>query len=445
VARPRREKGAHVTPGQFDRFVEGLGRPALADVQLQRLRLLLAPVLESNAFYRCRLQHAGLESPLDLGGLNDLRSLPFTTKDDLVADQAEHRPYGTNLTYPQERYTRIHQTSGTTGEPLHCLDTEDSWEWWARCWASVYRAAGVSAHDRVFFAFSFGPFIGFWSAYEGARLIGCLAVPGGGMTSVQRARSIVTHDISVLICTPTYALHLAEVAQDEGLDLPGSGVRVTVHAGEPGASIPATKRRIEAAWGAKTYDHAGSTEVGAWGFECEAQDGLHLNEAEFVCEVIDPHTGLPAAEGELVITNLGRVGMPVIRYRTGDRVVLDEDPCACGRAYRRLRGGVIGRIDQALLIRGVVVFPSALENVIRGFPEVGEFAVDVRRPRELDELAIRVEVRSAEPGAVADALMTAVHNAIGVRPRVEAVPNGSLPRFELKARRFTDHRPSQTP
>jgi phenylacetate-CoA ligase len=429
-----------VTPEQFDVFVEGLGRPALMDVQLQRLRFMLVPVLESNPFYSSRLRHAGVKSPLDIGGLDDLRGLPFTTKHDLVADQAAHRPYGANLTFPQDRYTRIHQTSGTTGEPLYCLDTEDSWDWWARCWSAVYRAAGVSARDRVFFAFGFGPFIGFWSAYEGARLIGSLAVPSGGMTSVQRVRTILTHDITVLVCTPTYALHLAEVAAAEKLDLPASSVRVTVHAGEPGASIPGTKHRIESAWGARTYDHAGATEVGAWGFECEAQDGLHLNEGEFICEVVEPQTGKPASEGELVITNLGRIGMPVIRYRTGDRVSIDDRPCACGRRFRRLLGGVIGRIDEALLVRGVVVFPSALENVIRGFPEIGEFAVDVRRPRELDELAIRVEVTAGDSTGVAAALTVEIHNSIGLRPTVEPVAPGRLPRFELKAKRFTDHR-----
>ena len=206
---------------------------------------------------------------------------------------------------------RIHQTSGTTGEPLRCLDTVESWNWWSRCWSSVYRAAGVTAADRVFFAFSFGPFIGFWSGYEGAQLIGALAIPGGGMSSSQRIRAMMVNDITVLVCTPTYALHLAEVAEEEGFDLAASSVNITIHAGEPGASLPTTKKRIEDAWGARCFDHAGATEVGAWGFECQVQSGVHINEGEFIAEVIDPATLEPAVEGELVLTNLGRPGMPV--------------------------------------------------------------------------------------------------------------------------------------
>jgi phenylacetate-CoA ligase len=320
------------------------------------------------------------------------------------------------------------------------VDTEESWNWWARCWGTVYRAAGVTSLDRVFFAFSFGPFIGFWSAYEGARVIGALAIPGGGMSSFQRVSAILTHDVSVLVCTPTYALHLADVARQEGMDIANSSVRVTIHAGEPGASIPATKRRIEDLWGARCYDHAGATEVGAWGFECQAQAGLHINEGEFICEVIDPSSGQAATEGELVITNLGRVGMPVIRYRTGDRVRITDVQCECGRSYRRLSGGIIGRIDDVFIIRGVNVFPSVIEDLVRRFPEVGEFSVEIYRRDELDEMEIRIEVQGAEPESVASAVAREVRNNLNVRPLVTPVPYGTLPRFDLKARRFTDRR-----
>jgi phenylacetate-CoA ligase len=409
-------------------------------MQLKKLQMMLAPVLRTNAFYRRKLGEAGVKRPEDVQTLEDYRGLPFTTKEELSADQTTHPPYGTNLTFSRERFIRIHQTSGTTGEPLRWLDTEESWNWWARCWGAVYNAAGVTSRDRIFFAFSFGPFIGFWSAHEGARHIAALAIPGGGMTSLQRVRAIRFNDISVLICTPTYALRLAEVAEEEALDIASTNVRITIHAGEPGASLPATKARIEGAWGAKCYDHVGATEVGAWGFECQAQAGVHLNEGEFICEVIDPATGKPADEGELVITNLGRVGMPVIRYRTGDRAKLQTTPCECGRTFWRLEGGVIGRIDDVLIIRGVNVYPSAIENIVRGFPEVGEFAVDVYRQGMLDEMAIRLEVNGAEPDALAPAVVKAIRNALGLRATVKPVPQGKLPRFDLKARRFTDHR-----
>jgi phenylacetate-CoA ligase len=424
----------------LDPFIETLGREALTQIQLKKLQLMLDPILKTNAFYRQKLNAVGVKAPEDVQTIEDYKRLPFTTKTELSIDQTERPPYGSNLTFPLDRYIRIHQTSGTTGEPLRWLDTEESWNWWARCWGAVYRAAGVTAADRVFFAFSFGPFIGFWSAHEGARYIGALAIPGGGMTSLQRARAIVYNDVSVLICTPTYALRLAEVAEAEGIDIANSGVRVTIHAGEPGASLPSTKGRIEAAWGARCFDHAGATEVGAWGFECQAQAGLHLNEGEFICEVIDSATGQAAEEGELVIANLGRVGMPVIRYRTGDHVKLQKQPCECGRTFWRLDGGVIGRIDDVLIVRGVNVYPSAIENIVRRFPEVVEFAVDVYRRQTLDEMEVRLEVSGAAPEGVCAAVAAAIREALGLRAVVRAAPHGTLPRFELKAKRFTDHR-----
>ena len=424
----------------LDPFIETVGREALRQIQIKRLQIALEPVLRDNAFYRAKLGDAGVKSPLDIASLDDLRRLPFTSKSELSADQAENPPYGTNLTFPRHRYTRIHQTSGTTGEPLRWLDTDESWSWWARCWATVYRAAGVVSMDRIFFAFSFGPFIGFWSAHEGARHIGALAIPGGGMSSYQRAKAILVYDVSVLVCTPTYALHLGEVAEQEGIDLVNSNVNIAIQAGEPGANLPATRERIESAWGARCFDHAGATEVGAWGFQCQAQGGLHVNEGEFVFEVVDPETGEPADEGELVITNLGRPGMPLLRYRTGDRVKRSTDPCPCGRTFGRLEGGVIGRIDDVLIVRGINVFPSAIENIVRRFPEVGEFAVDVFRHKNLDEMEIRVEVKDSDPDAVAVAVAKEIRNGLGLRVSVAPATFGTLPRFDLKARRFTDHR-----
>ena len=410
---------------------------------LPRLQRLLAEVLESNPFYGPRLRAAGVRSPGDVASMSDYRSLPFTTKEELSVDQAGHPPYGTNLTHPLERYVRLHQTSGTTGQRLRWLDTQSGWDWFTACWMEVYRGAGVRASDRLFFAFSFAPFIGFWSAFDAAVRMGAMVIPGGGMSSVQRLEALAANDATVLVCTPTYALHLAGVARDHGLDPAATAVRTTIHAGEPGASLPATRARIEQAWGARCFDHAGATEVGAWGFECGQQDGLHLNEDEFLCEILEPDSDRPAHEGELVITNLGRSGSPVIRYRTGDRVRWHgSDSCPCGRSWRRLDGGVIGRLDDALLVRGVNLYPGAIENVVRRFPEVDEFAVHLRRPEAMDELEIEVEVNAGGrgPAEVVEGLAAAAHQELAVRPRVRAADPGSLPRFELKARRVTDHR-----
>ena len=431
--------GASGRPSEKDT----LDKAQLVEYQLERFRMLLGPVLASNSFYRRKLHEAGVHDAAAVQTRDDYVQLPFTTKEELSTDQVTHPPYGTNLTFPRDQYIRVHQTSGTSGQRLRWLDTEESWQWWGRCWTRVYDGAGITGEDRIFFAFSFGPFIGFWSAHEGARQIGALSLPGGGMSSEQRLDAIVANEVTTLICTPTYALHLAEVAGRVGHEIAAGSVRTTIHAGEPGASLPATKRRIEETWGARCFDHAGATEVGAWGFECATQEGLHLNECEFICEVVEPETQDSAAEGELVVTNLGRVGMPVIRYRTGDRVRIEEAPCACGRTFRRLKGGVVGRIDDAVIVRGVTLFPSSIENAVRQFDEVIEFAVDVRRRQSLDELEILVETQGGDSGALKEAVGQALRNALGLRASVRVVPPNTLPRYELKARRVTDHRNSE--
>lgn len=418
---------------------EGPVQSEIVGAQYGRLRPAVDLLVAHNAFCREKLSAAGITRSDDLSPESFAR-IPFTTKEELSLDQADHPPYGRNLTYPVVDYTRLHQTSGTTGRPLTWMDDAAGWEWFGKGWLSVFEAAGVGQEDRVFFAFSFGPFIGFWSAFEGCRQLGALALSGGAMDSHQRLLSIIQNEVTVLCSTPTYALRLAEVAAHERIDLPNSSVRVTIHAGEPGAGIPNTRRLIESAWGAKAYDHAGATEVGPWGFECQEQAGLHLNEGEFLFEVIDPGTGKDAAEGELVVTNLGRIGSPVLRYRTGDHVKLSESPCPCGRAFRRLEGGVIGRIDDAIIVRGVNVYPSAIENVIRAFPEVAEFAADVYRKGVMDNLHLRLEVTKGDGAAVARAVNRAIRDRLGLRVDSSVVAPGDLPRFELKSKRFLDHR-----
>jgi phenylacetate-CoA ligase len=419
-----------------DRELETLDPEALRARQWESLRALAREVFPANAFVARAWRAAGVASAEDLRGWEDFRRLPLTRKADLVRDQAEHPPFGSTLTYPLDRYVRIHQTSGTTGAPLRWLDTRASWEWWLRCWSVVLRAAGIGPGDRVFFPFSFGLFVGFWSGFEAAPAVGALAIPGGGQDSVQRLAALEALGVTAVCCTPSYALHLAEVARSRGLDLARLPVARLIHAGEPGAGIPSVRARIEAAWGARVYDHAGMTEVGAWGFECVERSGLHVNEAEFIAEVLDPATGAPAVEGELVLTNLGRWCSPVIRYRTGDRVRVAAEPCACGRSFRRLAGGIQGRVDDMLIVRGVNVFPSALEGIVRRFPAVDEFLIEVYRREEMDEVRLLVEVGDAGAARVAAGLREAVRVDLGIRVEVVPVPARSLPRYELKARRL---------
>ena len=421
--------------GLFDPATETLDRRSLRDLQLRRVQALLDEILPRNAFYRQKLgDHCHVPSWDAFAGLR------FTTKHELVEDQALTTPYGTNLTYPPQRYIKLHQTSGTTGKaPIRWLDTAESWDWWARCWGHVYTGAGVGPGDRVFFAFSFGPFIGFWAAYDGTRTVGALAIPGGGMQTDQRLRSMLDNDATVLCCTPTYALRIAEEARRRGVHLAASSIRATVHAGEPGASVPGVRARIEQAFGARCFDHTGMTELGATGFTCQAQAGVHLIESEFVFEVIDPQTLQPVADGgqgELVATNLGRAGMPLIRYRTGDLVQVDDSPCSCGRTFARLAGGILGRADDMVVVRGVNVFPSAIEGVLREFPEVNEFRIEVFSRRSMAELKLLLDAQPGTESGLAERVAERVSDRLLLRVPCELVPAGSLPRFELKARRL---------
>jgi phenylacetate-CoA ligase len=326
---------------------------------------------------------------------------------------------------------------------MYWLDTDESWNWWAECWRIVFEAAGVTAGDRIFFAFSFGPFIGFWAGWEGARKVRALAISGGAQSTAQRLQSIVDYGATVLVCTPTYALHMASEAKKTGMDLAKeSAIKITIHAGEPGASIPNTKKLIEESWGAKCYDHAGATEVGAFGFECQDQPGgIHVNEDEFIAEIIDPATQQPVepgSEGELVMTNLGRLGSPVIRYRTGDLVRTGTRHCPCGRPFMLLDGGVIGRADDMTIVRGVNVFPSAVENLLREFSEIEEFRVEVSAQHTMQEIKLILEPHPNENAVheLAERVGQRVRERIGLRPQVETVAPGTLPRFELKAKRF---------
>src|SRR5688572_4475930 len=378
---------------------ERLDRDALLAVQGRRLSELLTAIYARNAFYTRKLDEAGLQIDR-LQFPRDLERLPLTTKAELNADQAANPPWGTALTEPLERYTRYCQTSSTTGRPLRWIDTSESWQWMLECWKTVYRGARVRPGDRVFFPFSFGPFLGFWAGFEAGYQMGLHCIPGGGMPTHTRLAMIDAIQATVICCTPTYALRLAEIAAQDwpGGHLQKGPVRMLIVAGEPGGSIPATRRRIEESWGARVIDHHGLTEIGPVSFECwENPGGLHVNEDEFVCEVIDPSTGQPVPDGqsgELIVTNLGRVASPNIRYRTGDIVIRRAGPCPCGRTWARLDGGILSRADDMVNIRGNNVYPSAIESVVRRFPEIAEFRSTVASNGAMRTLSIEVEPAS---------------------------------------------------
>jgi phenylacetate-CoA ligase len=397
-----------------------------ADEKFKRLHEAIAG---RNAFYDRKLKK--------WNGVS--RDIPFTTKAELVEDQRSHPPFGSNLTFPLERYTRFSQTNGTTGQPLRWLDTQESWDWMCGNWRRVFEAAGVTANDRIFFAFSFGPFLGFWVAFEAAARMSCLAIPGGGMRSAARLRMILDCEATVLCCTPTYAIRLAETAAEEGIDLSECKIRRVIVAGEPGGSIKATQARIESLWrGAKVVDHHGMTEVGPVSYGCPKRERvLHIIESSYIAEVMDPATGAAAQKGELVLTNLGRVGSPLIRYRTGDIVERSaNEQCECGTFDMALEGGILARTDDMVVIRGVNLYPSAIEEIVRSCDGVAEYRVEIRTERALTELSIQVEPSDGNEAGLVHRLELALRNALGLRVPVVAVSRGSLPRFEMKAQRW---------
>ena len=411
--------------------------------QLQALREMVGTLSRDNAFYRRKWSDAGFDPAITT--LDDFFvGAPFTVKQEVVDDQRAAPPYGTNLTYPVERYTRFSQTSGTTGTPLRWLDTTEAWSWMVDNWVQVFRTSGADLTDRIFFAFSFGPFLGFWTAYEACIRLGALALPGGGMSSTARLSTILDNRATVLCCTPTYAIRLGEAALEEGIDLSQSAVRLIIAAGEPGAAIPATRQYIERLWpGARVRDHHGMTEIGPVTFECPARPGvLHVMENAFVPEVVDPVTLRPVApgeRGELILTNLGRWGSPLVRYRTGDLVLPARDTiCACGRSDLALEGGILGRTDDMVFVRGVNVFPSAVEETVRRFPTVAEYRVEVRTESGMTELALQLEPdpSCSEPVRLARDVETALRSSFNLRIPVSLVAPGVLPRFELKAKRW---------
>ena len=417
-------------------------RGAIEKDQLAKLRALLGVLLGANPFYSEKLRASGIGP--ELTSLDEYSArAPFTLKQELSQDQRDHPPYGTNLTYPLERYTRFCQTSATSGQPMHWLDTPESWAWMLDNWMQVFQASGVTAQDRIFFAFSFGPFLGFWTAFDAALRMGCLSIPGGGMRSSARLHAILDTGATVLCCTPTYSIRLAEVAAEQNIDLKAAKINKIFVAGETGGSIPGTRAHIEKLWnGARIVDQHGMTETGPVSYSCPVRPGvLHVMESAYIAEVISTNDGRPVppgGTGELVLTNLGRTGSPILRYRTGDLVELAVNcPCACGRYDLALEGGILVRTDDMVVVRGVNVYPSAVEDVLRTFG-VAEYRVEIRTERALPELTIQIEPTAAykDGAGLAQQIEAALNNALSLRIPVECVHSGELPRFEMKARRW---------
>ena len=430
---------------------ETLPRDQLRALQLEKLRRLCDFAYAKSGFHRRRWHAAGFD-PSQLRTLDDLRRIPFMTRADWMDAQAEHPPFGPLLTVPQRNAIRYHTTSGTTGRtPLRVLDSTKDWEWIAEMWCYGLWGFGLRPDDVVLFAFSYGTFIGFWGAHYACEKIGCLVLSTGSATTESRVKSIVELDVTTVCSTPTYALRLSQAAAEMGINLATSSVDKVILSGEPGGSIPAVKRQLEAAWGAKVCDSAGMTEIGSiMIFECAHQPGgTHIIEDHFIEETLEYDGEAPVPYGEKaerVVTSLGRGFIPLIRYRTNDLVVrLPHTTCRCGRTGDLYDGGIQGRWDDMKLVRGTNVYPRAVESIVRECAAVDEFQILLTHEGSIDEICVRVELkpgRGEHWAALCERLQVDLAEAHeGLRFKVEQAPANSLPRFELKARRLVDNRP----
>ena len=414
-------------------------RARIRHVQLDKLRRLLA-LQSANKFYGPVLKFSANISTLE-SFEEFIANIQFTEKQHLINDQLLHPPYGTNLACSLDQYKRMHQTSGTTATPLRWLDTDQSWQAILNCWHRIYQAAGVTTADRICFSFSFGPFLGFWSAFEAATQYGCLSFPTGGMSSQARIELILDTQSTVLCCTPSYALRLAEVAKEAKLPIETSQIQRIIVAGEPGGSIPATRALIERSWNARVYDHYGMTETGPITYPCPSQkDTLHVDEESYFVEIIDlenQHVLEEDREGELVVTTLDRYSAPLLRYRTGDLVRASTDACPCGSPHLALVGGIRGRRDDMLIVRGVNVHPSAIEELVRRFAAAAEYRVIVDQRSVMAEIYLEIEFNTdGQATDILNNIQQAIATSMTIRCKVDAVPIGSLPRQEMKAMRW---------
>ncbi len=402
------------------------------------LRALLVAIDGRNPFYTKKMRDAGVTGK-ELDRTSFLEKFPFTTKAELVEDHQNNQPFGSNLTFPLDRYVRYSQTSGSTGQPMRWLDTTESWNWMIESWMHFYTAVGMTKADRVFTAFSFGPFLGFWTAFEAATRFGCLTIPGGGLSTRGRLEAMRDSGATVLACTPTYAMRLGEAALEENIQIPH--LRLLFVAGEPGGSIPAVRKRLEELWpSVQVVDHHGMTEVGPVSWQHpERPQFLHILETAYIAEIINPQTlkpVVPGMPGELVLTTLGRLGTPLIRYRTGDLVKEAVSP-PTEVPHMALEGGILGRTDDMIIVRGVNVYPSAVEAVVRRFNDIAEYRVDLTDERGMVEMALTVEpIKGADGKTVAKTLADALRASLALRIPVTTVSAGTLPRFEMKAKRW---------
>ncbi len=430
--------------------LETLPREKIRQLQLKKFQKIFKWTYERSKFHRKIYDDAGV-TPEDIRSFEDIQQVPSVEKSMMRDIQRKDPfPYGDALCVPLEEVAVFRQTSGTTGQPVYQPDTWQDWEWWAECWSYILWAQGYRPADRVFIPFGYNIFVAFWAGHYAAEKVGCEVVPGGVLDTQARILKIQELKATALMATPTYILGMADTAKNKmGIDPAELGINRITCAGEPGAGIPTTKKRIETAWNAKVYDHAGATEIGAWSYECAHQPrGMHVNEAFFLVEIEDTQTGeiieQPGKRGKMVITAFDRLAQPCVRFDAKDIIEWDEQPCPCGRTFRIIKGGVVGRADDITKVKGVLLAPSAIEEVVRGIDGLGdEFEVIVDKLGDVDRIKLKVEVlpgREDQTKAIEATLTDQLRLKTNLGYRIEFYDYGKLPRYEVKAKRFKDLR-----
>jgi phenylacetate-CoA ligase len=439
----------NTNPIYYNPVLETLPRERLKQLQFKKFKRLFQWGYEHSRFHRSLYDKAGIR-PEDIRTWEDIRRVPKVEKSMMRDIQRKDPfPYGDALCVPLEEVTEFRQTSGTTGQPVYQPDTWQDWEWWSECWSYILWAQGYRPSDRVFLPFGYNVFVAFWAAHYAAEKLGCEVVPGGVLDTQARILKIQELKATAMLATPTYVLGMADTARRMGLAPEKMTINKITCAGEPGASIPTTKKRMEEAWGAKVYDHAGATEIGAWCYECAAQPGgLHVNEGLFLVEIEDMETGdiieEPGRRGKMIISALDRQAQPCIRFDSKDVIEWDEAPCACGRSFRLIKDGVQGRADDITKVKGVLLSPGAIEEVVRGVSGLGdEFEVVVDKVGDIDRITLKVELIPEfrdQKQEIERRLRDQLRLKTNLGYVLEFHEPGTLPRYEVKAKRFKDLR-----
>lgn len=431
-------------PSYWEEELETMNRQDLEKLQLSLLKRQLQYVYDKSPMYRRKYDQAGIK-PDDIHTLDDIRRLPFTEKEDLRESQERLPPWGDYICIPPEEGVRVFQTTGTTGTPVKILLNNTDWEkHFYRQFMHFMHGYGITSRDRLYVPFNYGLHVAWWGLQAAFERAGVMVIPGGGVSSENRLKTLLEYKATVVCGTPTYMLYLGETARRMGISLQDSDIRILIVAGEPGANVPATKKSLEKTWGATCYDDIGSSEITNFGFECNQQKGTHVIESMFYVESLDPETLQPVADGEvgeLVLTNLITESAPLIRFRIKDLVRLDRSTCGCGRNFLRLKGGILGRSDDMFQFAGINIFPSALENYIREIVEFSnEYQIHIPNQGSGNPLLIKVEplgdaVSDEELQAAKRSLIEKVKLNMTITPQVEIVEMGKLPRYEAKAKR----------